>query len=77
MENKDKPSEINLFKGALKFTNEPLWYRIVMTLIVIAGILLALYFIKAFIFPIVASNFSGIVSQRLEKIARLIKGSSP
>lgn len=54
-------SLVNLLAGKITFTNEPLWYRLTVILIIAAFILTAIYFLHRWALPaIAAKGLSGI-----------------
>lgn len=72
MENLEKTTEIRILKGliVLTFRNQPHWYCIIMTLIIIGSVIAMLHFI-------LPSIHTAIPNNTLKNVGKLIKGASP
>jgi hypothetical protein len=73
MENNQK-SDFNLLKGKASFTNEPLWYRLIVYLIQAAFYLLLAYLVREWLLPLLAKN---VIQEGVKKVSNLWKGRSP
>jgi hypothetical protein len=73
MEN-NQLSNFNLLRGKASFTNEPLWYRLVVYVIQAVFILSLVYLAKELLLPFLAKN---ILQEVAGKLANLGKGRSP
>ena len=58
MKNEKENSSIDLLKGKVSFRDEPLWYRLVVILMVILFLLIALWILKLWLIP--ALTFSSL-----------------
>lgn len=67
-------SNFELLKGKASFTNEPLWYRLTVLIIVAVFCLLLVYFIGKWSIPFLVKNF---VQEIPAKFSNLFKGRSP
>lgn len=68
-------SFVNLIKGKVSFTNEPLWYRLIVIALIAIFIICVIYLLKSWTFPtIVAKGLSGI---KLKELFKFGKGKSP
>ncbi len=59
---KETPSsQYDLFRGKLTFTNEPLWFRLVLCVLILAGAVALVLMIRQYVFPTLAIRWlSGI-----------------
>ncbi|HEX2630775.1 MAG TPA: hypothetical protein VHM26_17280 [Chitinophagaceae bacterium] len=59
----DKKSDFKMFWSSISFTNEPIWYRLVVILIMVSGIVLIAYILKQWlVVPVVGGAVSKIRS---------------
>jgi hypothetical protein len=74
MKNKKNDSEFNLLSGRARFTNEPLWYRIIVIVFMAAFILLLTWILKEWVIPLFAKNWAGT---KIGELTKFVKGRAP
>jgi hypothetical protein len=73
MEN-NQTSSFDLLRGKANFTNEPLWYRLLVYLIQAAFYLLLICLIREWLLPLLAKN---LIQEAAGKVSSFWKGRSP
>lgn len=71
---KTQASSFDLLKGRASFSNEPLWYRLIVYLIQAAFFILLFYLIGKWSLPFLSQS---ILSNLPRKVSSLFKGRSP
>lgn len=71
---KNQASNFDLLKGRASFTNEPLWFRLVMCILIASFYIFLIYLLGKWCLPLWAKNLIQDVSG---KIANLHKGRAP
>gem|GEM_PF-6858665 len=51
MPTRKEPSEYDLFKGKLRFTDEPLWFRLTLCICILAVALFVLFVLRQYALP--------------------------
>jgi hypothetical protein len=61
MKQKKDPSMIDLLRGRMSFSNEPIWFRLVVILLVISFLLGVIYILKVWAIPTLGASFINIM----------------
>ena len=75
MASRKEPSQYDLLRGKMNFTNEPLWFRLVLILITAAFFISMAWALKEWVIPaLVAKRITGI---KVQSLMKLFKSCSP
>jgi hypothetical protein len=67
----DKKSDFRMFWSSTSFTNEPIWYRLVVILIMVTGIVLIAYILKQWLVVPIVGGAVGKMKSAVDFINQL------